>query len=203
MRCPTPPLNTRGHLQGIADALKQCDSVVPEEDFGTSATRLLGKLGYKSDRVVEADANVQEFLRRFPAPSAEKGSSPSKSEQEFAAAAESARILFQYTAEEINDAISKTTTDTQASLLFEKINDAIPKTTTDTEEKFLFVADNEESFLFVAVELKSDAYRARQIRRVLARNQQTVRHADGRFVSRERQRRYHPPLDRLHESTQE
>ncbi len=128
-------------LQGIADALKQCDSVVPEGDFVTSATRLLGELGYKSDRVAEADANVQEFLRRFPAHPAEKGSSPSKSEQEFAAAAESARILFQYTAEEINDAISKTTTDTDAS-----------------EQEFKFDENNLESFLFVAVELKSGAY---------------------------------------------
>ena len=108
------------------NALAEC--IRPAEKFAAAAENLLNALGYESDRKHFADNDsVRDFVRDFPAPQAE-----TKTESEFVRAAKSARIIFQYTGEEIS-----------------KSQNMFGAT---------FNEGDIESFLFVAVELKSGDY---------------------------------------------
>ena len=114
-------------LHKTKDALAEC--IRPAENFAAAAENLLNALGYESDRkyVVRGNDSVRDFVRDFPAPQAE-----TKTESEFVRAAKSARIIFQYTGEEIS-----------------KSQNMFGAT---------FNEGDIESFLFVAVELKSGDY---------------------------------------------
>ena len=114
-------------LHKTKDALAEC--IRPAEKFAAAAENLLNALGYESDRkhVVRGNDSVRDFVRDFPAPQAE-----TKTESEFVRAAKSARIIFQYTGEEIS-----------------KSQNMFGAT---------FNEGDIESFLFVAVELKSGDY---------------------------------------------
>ena len=108
------------------NALAEC--IRPAENFAAAAENLLNALGYESDRKHFADNDsVRDFVRDFPAPQAE-----TKTESEFVRTAKSARIIFQYTGEEIS-----------------KSQNMFGAT---------FNEGDIESFLFVAVELKSGDY---------------------------------------------
>ena len=113
-------------LHKTKDALAEC--IRPAENFAAAAENLLNALGYESDRKhVGGNDSVRDFVRDFPAPQAE-----TKTESEFVRAAKSARIIFQYTGEEIS-----------------KSQNMFGAT---------FNEGDIESFLFVAVELKSGDY---------------------------------------------
>ena len=108
------------------NALAEC--IRPAENFAAAAENLLNALGYESDRKHFGDNDsVRDFVRDFPAPQAE-----TKTELEFVRTAKSARIIFQYTGEEIS-----------------KSQNMFGAT---------FNEGDIESFLFVAVELKSGDY---------------------------------------------
>ena len=113
-------------LHKTKDALAEC--IRPAENFAAAAENLLNALGYESDRKhFGGNDSVRDFVRDFPAPQAE-----TKTESEFVRAAKSARIIFQYTGEEIS-----------------KSQNMFGAT---------FNEGDIESFLFVAVELKSGDY---------------------------------------------
>ena len=113
-------------LHKTKNALAEC--IRPAENFAAAAENLLNALGYESDRKHFADNDsVRDFVRDFPAPQAE-----TKTELEFVRTAKSARIIFQYTGEEIS-----------------KSQNMFGAT---------FNEGDIESFLFVAVELKSGDY---------------------------------------------
>ena len=113
-------------LHKTKDALAEC--IRPAENFAAAAENLLNALGYESDRKhFGGNDSVRDFVRDFPAPQAE-----TKTELEFVRTAKSARIIFQYTGEEIS-----------------KSQNMFGAT---------FNEGDIESFLFVAVELKSGDY---------------------------------------------
>ena len=102
------------------------------DDFADQAAVLLDVLGYRSDRTLPGQTGeVDDFLEQFPA--ANLGT---KSEARFREAAESIRVLFQVTDEEIRGAGGTPT-------LFS--NDE-------------FQSGNLKSFLFTAVELRGESY---------------------------------------------
>ncbi len=66
-------------------------------DFVDSGRRLLGTLGYHSDRTLDLSGDVEEFIDTFPAPNPD-----TKSETRFREHVTSARMLFQFTDSEID-----------------------------------------------------------------------------------------------------
>ena len=111
----------------IADALRTFGS----DQFARDAEGLLGALGYRSERTLEAQSgDVSDFLDQFPADNPD-----TKSEREFREHARSVRILFQLTSDEIAEAAQSSLFDTDA-----------------------FDQSIARSFLFVAVELDGARY---------------------------------------------
>ncbi|MCY4410750.1 MAG: Eco57I restriction-modification methylase domain-containing protein [Caldilineaceae bacterium] len=98
-------------------------------DFVDSGRRLLGTLGYHSDRTLDLSGSVDDFIAEFAAPNPN-----TQTETRFRERAASARILFQYTDSEISAA--------QPSLL----------------ETGGFDKGDARSFMFIAVELRDESY---------------------------------------------
>ena len=121
--------DTRVDLHGkIRDALRSMRG----DDFSEQASRLLGVLGYRSERTVPGQSGaVDEFLSRFPAENP-----GTKSEQEFGDAISSVRVLFQVADQEVEEA--------GGSLLLFRDN--------------AFDKGNARSFIFTAVQLRGDGY---------------------------------------------
>ncbi len=117
---------------GLKQEIRVALRSIEEGNFAEQAARLLGVLGYRSERTLPGQSGtVDEFLERFPAEN-----SSTKSELEFREAAASIHFLFQVTDDEIADGGSM-----QGLLM-------------DDE----FQKSNVRSFLFTAVELKGDEY---------------------------------------------
>ena len=113
--------NIRGALRAIGD-----------DNFAEQASRLLGVLGYRSERTLPGQSGaVDEFLSRFPAENP-----GTKSEQEFGDAISSVRVLFQVADQEVEEA--------GGSLLLFRDN--------------AFDKGNARSFIFTAVQLRGDGY---------------------------------------------
>ena len=70
---------------------------ITQGDFVDSGRRLLGTLGYHSDRTLDLSGDVEEFIDTFPAPNPD-----TKSETRFREHVTSARMLFQFTDSEID-----------------------------------------------------------------------------------------------------
>ncbi|MCY4618577.1 MAG: hypothetical protein OXD50_08505 [Chloroflexi bacterium] len=102
-----------------------------ESDLAADAERLLGVLGYRSERTIpDQSGDVANFLSRYPALKPD-----TKAEAEFGDAAESVHLIFQVTDEEIAGGV-------QPSLFTcDEFNSGIIR-----------------SFLFVAVELGAERY---------------------------------------------
>ena len=99
-------------------------------DFLEKSKDLLATIGYRSERTLQLSGTVHDFFQEFP-----PRNPNTKTEQEFRKHAESVKLVFQFTSDEITDDIQQR--------LFE--SDGFDK-------------GNIKSFLFCAVELKDNAY---------------------------------------------
>ena len=110
--------------------IKSALSAIPTGDFLEKSKDLLATVGYQSERALELSGTVHDFFQEFPPLTPN-----TKTEQAFRNNAESVRLIFQFTSDEVADDIQQE--------LFEA--DAFDKGNTD-------------SFLFCAVELKDNTY---------------------------------------------
>ncbi|MGI9305978.1 MAG: Eco57I restriction-modification methylase domain-containing protein [Gammaproteobacteria bacterium] len=110
-------------LEEIKNALAECGRA---RDFAEAAKRFLGVLQYDSGLTHKLSGTPQDFIAQF-----QTTNPGTQGEESFVAAAQSVRILFQYTGDNIR----------QAGLLGVK-----------------FDKTDKSSFLFVAVELKARGY---------------------------------------------
>ncbi len=120
------------HKIRLREKIRRALGVVSGADFADESKRLLGAIGYKSERTLaDQSGDPREFCEVFPTKNLKTAT-----EQEFLKESTHARVVFQYTDEEISNAGSQ-------RRLFE-----------DTE----FYSGNARSFLFIAVELLRDEY---------------------------------------------
>ncbi len=103
---------------------------MPAGDFAAAARRLLAALGYHSERTLELSGDVDDFSAQFPAENPDTAT-----ERVFRDNAQSARLLFQLTDSEIEEAAP-------ASLF----------------DAGVFDRGNVRSFLFIAIELRGATY---------------------------------------------
>ena len=117
---------------GIRNEIQSALTKIPDNDFEAVAQDLLAVLGYRSERtLIGQTGDVTDFVARFPAT---KGNT--KTEQAFCENAQSVRLVFQVTSEEIASA-------DQPTLGF---------------EADFFDKGQQQSFIFFAVELKEATY---------------------------------------------
>jgi hypothetical protein len=123
-----------GQLMNIEETRKKAiESVLAAMSTGDlleKSKELLATIGYRSERTLELSGTADDFFEEFPALNPN-----TKTEQEFRKNAESVKLVFQFTSDEITDDIQQR--------LFE--SDAFDKGNTD-------------SFLFCAIELKNNNY---------------------------------------------
>ena len=105
-------------------------AAIPTSDFLEKSKDLLATIGYRSERTLELSGTVHDFFEEFP-----PRNPNTKTEQEFRKHAESVKLVFQFTSDEITDDIQQRLFESEA---FEK--------------------GNIKSFLFCAVELKDNNY---------------------------------------------
>ena len=111
-------------------AIKSALSAIPTGDFLEKAKDLLATIGYRSERTLELSGTVHDFFEEFPPLNPN-----TKTEQEFRKHAESVKLVFQFTSDEITDDIQQRLFESEA-----------------------FDKGNIKSFLFCAVELKDNTY---------------------------------------------
>ena len=112
------------------EAIKSALSAIRTGNFLEKSKDLLAEIGYRSERTLELSGTVHDFFEEFPPLNLN-----TKTEQEFRKHAESVKLVFQFTSDEITDDIQQR--------LFE--SDGFDK-------------GNIKSFLFCAVELKDNNY---------------------------------------------
>ena len=112
------------------EAIKSALAALSTGDLLEKSKNLLATIGYRSERTLELSGSVDDFIREFEALNLN-----TKTEQEFRDTAESVKLVFQFTSDEIADDLQQT--------LFEAAS---------------FDKGNTDSFLFCAVELKDNTY---------------------------------------------
>ena len=112
------------------ETIKSTLSAILTGNFLEKSKDLLATIGYQSERTLELSGTVHDFFEEFP-----PRNPNTKTEQEFRKHAESVKLVFQFTSDEITDDIQQK--------LFE--SDGFDK-------------GNIKSFLFCAVELKDNTY---------------------------------------------
>ena len=112
------------------ETIKSALAAMPTGDLLEKLKHLLATIGYRSERTLELSGSVDDFIREFEALNLN-----TKTEQEFRDTAESVKLVFQFTSDEIADDLQQT--------LFEAAS---------------FDKGNTDSFLFCAVELKDNTY---------------------------------------------
>ena len=112
------------------EAIKSALAAMPTGDLLEKSKNLLATIGYRSERTLELSGSVDDFIQEFEALNLN-----TKTEQEFRDTAESVKLVFQFTSDEIADDLQQT--------LFEAAS---------------FDKGNTDSFLFCAVELKDNTY---------------------------------------------
>ena len=112
------------------EAIKSALAAIPTGDFLEKSKDLLATIGYRSERTLELSGTVHDFFEEFS-----PRNPNTETEQEFRKHAESVKLVFQFTSDEITDDIQQR--------LFE--SDGFDK-------------GNIKSFLFCAVELKDNTY---------------------------------------------
>ncbi|MXV78285.1 hypothetical protein F4001_08005, partial [Candidatus Poribacteria bacterium] len=115
------------NLEKIKSALQTLST----GDFLEKSKNLLATIGYRSERTLELTGTIQDFFAEFPAQNQN-----TTSEQAFRESADSIKLIFQFTKDEIDDSPQ------QLNLL----------------ESSAFEKGNYQSFLFCAVELKERDY---------------------------------------------
>ena len=110
--------------------IKSALSASPTGDFLEKSKDLLATIGYRSERTLELSGTVHDFFQEFPPLNPN-----TKTEQEFRKHAESVKLVFQFTSDEITDDIQQRLFESEA-----------------------FDKGNIKSFLFCAVELKDSTY---------------------------------------------
>ena len=115
------------NLETISSTL----STLSTGDFLEKSKEFLATIGYRSERTLDLTGTVQDFFDEFPAQNQN-----TKSEQAFRESADSIKLIFQFTKDEIDDSPQ------QLNLL----------------ESRAFDKGNYQSFLFCAVELKEHDY---------------------------------------------
>ncbi len=113
-------------------------AAVPNEVFLAATKDLLKVLGYQSDRTVALSGDARDFIAEFPAKNPNTAS-----EQFFRENAQSVRLIFQITDDEVAPAPPGYNCASSSSTLFDAGD---------------FDTGNARSFLFVAVELKGERY---------------------------------------------
>ena len=112
------------------EAIKSALSAIRTGNFLEKSKDLLATIGYQSERTLELSGTVHDFFEEFPPLNPN-----TRTEQEFRKYAESVKLVFQFTSDEITDDIQQR--------LFEADG---------------FDKGNIKSFLFCAVELKDNTY---------------------------------------------
>ena len=112
------------------EAIKSALSAIRTGNFLEKSIDLLATIGYRSERTLELSGTVHDFFEEFPPLNPN-----TKTEQEFRKHAESVKLVFQFTSDEIIDDIQQR--------LFE--SDGFDK-------------GNIKNFLFCTVELKDNTY---------------------------------------------
>ena len=112
------------------EAIKTALAAMSTGDLLEKSKELLAMIGYRSERTLELSGTVDDFIQNFVALNPN-----TKTEHEFRNNAESVKLVFQFTSDEITDDIQQT--------LFESAS---------------FDKGNTDSFLFCAVELKDNNY---------------------------------------------
>ena len=112
------------------EAIKSALSAIPTGDLLEKSKNLLATIGYRSERTLQLSGTVHDFLEEFPPLNPN-----TKTEQEFRKHAESVKLVFQFTSDEITDDIQQRLFESEA-----------------------FDKGNIKSFLFCAVELKDNTY---------------------------------------------
>ena len=112
------------------EAIKSALSAIRTGDLLEKSKDLLATIGYRSERTLELSGTVHDFLEEFPPLNPN-----TKTEQEFRKNAESVKLVFQFTSDEITDDIQQRLFESEA-----------------------FDKGNIKSFLFCAVELKDNTY---------------------------------------------
>ncbi len=112
------------------EAIKSALAALSTGDLLEKSKNLLATIGYRSERTLELSGSVDDFIQEFEALNLN-----TKAEQEFRDTAESVKLVFQFTSDEIADDLQQT--------LFEAAS---------------FDKGNTDSFLFCAVELKDNTY---------------------------------------------
>ena len=112
------------------EAIKSALAALSTGDLLEKSKHLLATIGYRSERTLELSGSVDDFIQEFEALNLN-----TKTEQEFRDTAESVKLVFQFTSDEIADDLQQT--------LFEAAS---------------FDKGNTDSFLFCAVELKNNTY---------------------------------------------
>ena len=110
--------------------IKSALAAIPTGDFLEKAKDLLATIGYRSERTLELSGTVHDFFQEFS-----PRNPNTKTEQEFRKHAESVKLVFQFTSDEITDDIQQRLFESEA-----------------------FDKGNIKSFLFCAVELKDNTY---------------------------------------------
>ena len=112
------------------EAIKTALAAMSTGDLLEKSKDLLATIGYRSERTLELSGTVDDFIQKFEALNPN-----TKTEREFRNNAESVKLVFQFTSDEITDDIQQR--------LFESAS---------------FDKGNTDSFLFCAVELKDNNY---------------------------------------------
>ena len=85
------------------EAIKSALAAISTGDFLEKSKDLLATLGYCSERTIELSGTVDDFFEEFPALNPN-----TKTEQEFRNNAESVKLVFQFTSDEIADDLQQT-----------------------------------------------------------------------------------------------
>ena len=112
------------------EAIQNALAAMSTGDFLEKSKALLATLGYHSERTLELSGSVDDFIKNFPAPTAN-----TKTEQEFRKNTETVKLVFQFTSDEIPDEPRLIPIETKS-----------------------FDEGETKSFLFCAVELKENNY---------------------------------------------
>ncbi|MYB00547.1 hypothetical protein F4X90_12850, partial [Candidatus Poribacteria bacterium] len=112
------------------EAIKSALAAILTGDLLEKSKELLDTIGYRSERTLQLSGTVHDFLEEFPPLNPN-----TKTEQEFRKHAESVKLVFQFTSDEITDDIQQRLFESEA-----------------------FDKGNIKSFLFCAVELKDNTY---------------------------------------------
>ena len=112
-------------------AIKSVLSAIPTGDFLQKSKDLLATIGYRSERTLERIGTVHDFFEEFPPLNPN-----TKTEQEFRKHAESVKLVFQFTSDEITDDIQEKRLVTDALFNKAQIQDLLKEEDFDNGDAY-------------------------------------------------------------------